>query len=351
MYRPCGVFDETYKKDIAIVRTKLHWGIMIFSLLLLFVAPFYMSSAWIAHFNGMGIAIISVLGLQVLIGYTGQISLGQAAFMSVGSYASFMITVYLRFPFWLALPLSGIVTGLVGLVFGMPSLRIKGFYLAMATLAAQFLIPWLIVNVAPEVTGGTRTMVVPYPTLWGIDFNDQKSMFYIIASVTVLSIYLIKNLMRTRVGRAFIAIRDNDLAAKVMGIDIFRYKLLAFFISAFYAGIAGSIWAHWMRSVSVDHFTLMDSIWFLGMLVVGGMGSVPGAIMGVIFIRLLDILVKIMGPWLGEAVPTFAGAATASLAPTVFGLAVMLFLIFEPRGLAHRWERIKAAWRLWPFSF
>lgn len=351
MDRPCGVFDETYTQDVAVVRTGAHWGIVTAALMLLFLVPQFLPGSFLANVNAVFITIISVLGLQIIVGYTGQISLGQAAFMSVGAYASFMLSVYWHFPFLLALPLSGISAGLVGIIFGLPSLRIKGFYLAMATLAAQFIIPWLIVNLYPEVTGGTRTMVVPPPTIGGVTFNSQLRMFYIIASLLVVSLYLVKNLVRTRVGRAFIAIRDNDLAAEVMGVGIFRYKLMAFFVSSFYAGIAGSLWAHWMRCVAVDHFTLLDSIWFLGMIVVGGLGSVSGAVMGTVFIRVLDILVKEIGPWLGEVFPSIAGAATASLGPTVFGLVMMLFLVLEPRGLAHRWERVKAFYRLWPFPY
>ncbi|MBU2552648.1 MAG: branched-chain amino acid ABC transporter permease [Proteobacteria bacterium] len=351
MYRPCGVFDETFTQDLAIVRTKAHWGLVFFALAFLVCLPALASGALLANMNAIGITIISVLGLQIVVGYTGQISLGQAAFMSVGSYTAFMLSTYLKAPFLIALPLSGLTTGLAGLVFGLPSLRIKGFYLAMATLAAQFIIPWLIVNVRPDLTGGTSTMVVQPPRIFGYKFHTQQHMFYLIMAVVVLSIYLTKNLVRTRVGRAFVAVRDNDLAAEVMGVSILRYKLSAFFVSSFYAGLAGGLWAYWMRCVSVDHFTLMDSIWFLGMLVVGGMGSISGAVMGTIFIRVLDILVKAIGPWLGEFFPSLAGAATAALAPTVFGLIMMLFLVFEPRGLAHMWERVKSFYRLWPFSY
>ena len=351
MYRPCGVFDETFTQDLAIVRTKAHWALLFGSIILLFMLPTFFTGALLSNFNAIGITIISVLGLQVVVGYTGQISLGQAAFMCVGAYTSFLLSEYWHVPFLIAFLLSGITAGVVGIVFGLPSLRIKGFYLAMATLAAQFIIPWLIVNVRPDITGGTDTMVVQPPEIAGVKFDTQQLMFYVIMASMVISIYLTKNLVRTKVGRAFVAIRDNDLAAEVMGVGIFKYKLAAFFVSSFYAGIAGSLWAYWMRCVSVEHFSLMDSIWFLGMIVVGGMGSIPGAVMGTIFIRVLDILVKEIGPLLGEIVPSLAGTATAALAPTVFGLVMMLFLVFEPRGLAHLWERIKNFYRMWPFSY
>jgi branched-chain amino acid transport system permease protein len=350
-YRPCGVFDETYSKDLAVVRTRLGWAFIAGSLAFLFLLPMFFSSAIIANINSIGIVIVSVLGLQIVTGYTGQISLGQAAFMAVGGYTSFILSVHLGFPFLIVLPASGLSAGAVGIVFGIPSLRLKGFYLAMSTLAAQFIIPWLIVNAAPDITGGTSTMVLPPPSIGNWVFDSQQSMFFIIMILLSLSIFFSVNLFRSRVGRAFIAIRDNDLAAKVMGVDVFKYKLMAFFMSAFYAGIAGSLWVYWMRCVAVDHFTLANSIWFLGMLVVGGMGNILGAVLGAVSIRLLDLAVLAVGPQMGNVFPSIAAVATASLAPTVFGLTMMLFLIFEPRGLSHLWEKIRSIYRMWPFSY
>jgi branched-chain amino acid transport system permease protein len=320
-------------------------------LIILFILPFLVSGAIIANINSIGIIIISVLGLQIITGYTGQINLGQAAFMAVGAYTSFILSVHLNMSFLIALPASGLSAGIVGIIFGLPSLRLKGFYLAMSTLAAQFIIPWLIVNLAPDITGGTHTMVVPAPAIGNWEFNSQQRIFYLIMIMMILTIFLIINLFRSRVGRAFIAIRDNDLASEVMGVNVFKYKLMAFFMSAFYAGIAGSLWAYWMRSVSVDHFTLMNSVWYLGMVVIGGLGSVLGAILGTVFIRLLDITVLTIGPEIGNIFPSIAAIATASLAPMAFGLSMMLFLIFEPRGLSHLWGKIRSIYRMWPFSY
>ena len=351
MYRPCGTFDETYAQDIAIIRTPMHWVSFVVGIVLLFSLPLLVSGKYLALINLIGISIISVHGLSILTGYTGQISLGHAAFMAVGAYTTGLLSVYLKFPFWLTLPSSALIAGIVGVIFGLPSLRIKGFYLAMATLAAQFIIPWLIVNVRPDLTGGTDTLVVPSARIGSFVFNSQGRIFYLIMPIMILVTFLTRNLVRTRIGRAFTAIRDNDLAAEAMGVSLFRYKLLAFFICSFYAGIAGGLWAYWMRAINIDYFTLIDSIWYLGMVIVGGMGSVPGAIFGTIFIRTLDLLVKNIGPWLGTVVPSLAGVAAAALGPFVFGLVILLFLIFEPRGLAHRWEMIKSYFRLWPFSY
>jgi len=169
--------------------------------------------------------------------------------------------------------------------------------------------------------------------------------------IACLVTFLTKNIARTRAGRAFIAIKDNDLAAEVMGVNLWTYKLLAFFIGCVFAGVAGSLLVHYIAFASVDQFPFMNSVWYLGMLIVGGMGSTAGAIFGVVFLKLLDELVTIAGPALAAIFPAIAAQAAASLSLIMRGLVIILFLIFEPRGLHHWWERIKAYYRLWPFSY
>ena len=352
MFRPCGVFDETYAKNIGIVRTRQHWTLMIIGLFVLLTLPLYVSGAVLHFINLLAISLIAAQGLNILTGLAGQISLGQSAFVGVGAYSSALLTVHLNFPFWLALPSAAIITGIVGIIFGAPSLRIKGFYLAMSTLAAQFIIPWVVVNVRTDLTGGSQCMLVPAPSICGMVFNNQQSMYYIIIPITCLTIFLIRNLVRSQIGRVFFAIRDNDLAAEAMGINLAKYKLLAFFICSLYAGVAGSLWAHWMRAISPDQFNLMESIWFLGMIIVGGMGSVIGVTFGVLFIKAFDILITFYSPELTSFLPPqLAQDTAAGLAPFTFGMIILVFLIFEPRGLAHRWEITKAYFRLWPFKY
>jgi branched-chain amino acid transport system permease protein len=352
MYRPCGVFDTTYQQNFAIVRTPQHMILIVGGILILLSLPIFCSGGTLYFVNLVGILMISVQGLNVLVGFAGQISLGQAAFMAIGAYTSGLLTTYLHFSFWLALPCAAIITGLVGVLFGSPSLRIKGFYLAMATLAAQLIIPWFFANVRTDLTGGTNAMLVSAPHIGGWVLNSQQSMFYVIMPLTFLSLCLIRNLQRSRIGRAFFAIRDNELASEMMGVSLFKYKLLAFFICSFFAGLAGSIYAHWMRAISPDQFSLMESIWYLGMVIVGGMGSVIGVAFGVIFIKTVDTLITVLTPSLtGLFPPQLAQDAAAGLTPFVFGLIILLFLIFEPRGLSHRWEIIKAYFRLWPFKY
>lgn len=352
MWRPCGTFDATYEKDIAIIRTRTQGWITVAGLIALALLPQVLGGGMITTVNLIAISVISVMGLNILTGLTGQISLGQGAFMGVGAYSLMMLMNHVGLSFWLALPCAMITAGLTGLIFGLPSLRIKGFYLAMATLAAQFLIPWAIVNVRPDLTGGTSTLTVPAPNLFGFVFSSQPRIYYLVMFFAVIMVIMTRNLQRSKIGRAFVAIRDNDLAAEIMGVEIFRYKLLSFFMCSLCAGLAGSLWVVWMGAVNVDSFTLHESIWYLGMIIVGGLGSVPGAVFGVIFIRLLELFAQIIGPPTAGFFPDAIGAAVKSgISPFIFGLVILLFLIYEPRGLAHRWEIFKHFYRRWPFSY
>ena len=203
---PCGTYPGSYQEDIAVVRTRLQWGLLIAGLALLFCLPLFTDLRWMSFINITMIYIIAVLGLNILTGYCGQISIGHAAFMAVGAYTSAILVTKLGFPFWVALPCAGIMAGLVGLIFGLPSLRVKGFYLVLATLAAQFIIMWVIMRIR-FLTGGYAGIKVPRPELGGIVFDTDQSYFYIIAVLLVIMTFLAKNIVRTKVGRAFIAIR------------------------------------------------------------------------------------------------------------------------------------------------
>jgi branched-chain amino acid transport system permease protein len=341
-----GTFQESYAQDLAIFRTKLHWGVLFVFLVFLFTCPLFFSDRMLTIMTMIGIAVISVHGLNILTGYCGQISIGHAGFMAVGGYASAILCAKLGWPFWVALPCGALSAGIAGLIFGLPSLKIKGFYLIMATIAAQFIIIWTIIQLR-SITGGPDGLSVPKPVIGSIVLSSKTNYFYLVMVVTCLATLLAKNIVRTRAGRAFIAIRDNDLAAEVMGISLWSYKLQAFFIGCVYAGVAGSLLIHYYSFASTDQFPFMDSVWYLGMLIVGGMGSTTGAIFGAVSLKLLDELVTMAGPVLSAAV---APQAAASLALISHGLIIIIFLIFEPRGLHHRWEMIKAYFSLWPFS-
>ena len=346
---PAGVRNFSYAKDMAIFRTKTHWAMLLLLFVLLFTAPLYFGNHWLSVANLIGITIIAATGLNILTGYCGQLSIGHAGFIAVGAYTSAVLTNRLEMPFLVGLISAGLLTGFVGMVFGIPSVRVKGFYLAISTIAAQFIIIWII-NHWAGVTGGGNGISVPPAEIAGITFVSQGSQFYLITGIAILVVFFAKNLARTRAGRAFIAIRDNDLAAEVMGINLFRYKLLAFFIGCFLAGIAGSLMAHWIGFINAEHFNIMDSILYIGMIIIGGLGTTVGPIFGVLFIRLLQQGISFISPVL-ESTFNLPAGFTSGIGPMVFGLVIILFLILEPRGLAHRWQLFKVSYRLWPFSY
>lgn len=332
---------------MAIFRSRRQWGFLIALIVFLAVSPLFLSDQILTVLTIIGIAIVSVHGLNILTGYCGQISIGHVGFMAVGGYTSAILTAKLGWSFWAALPAAGLAAGFAGLIFGLPSLKIKGFYLIMATIAAHFIIIWLVLQFR-SLTGGADGMPVPKPAIGSFVFKTKASYFYLVMVITCLATFFATNIVRTRAGRAFVAIRDNDLAAEVMGVSLWSYKLQAFFVGCVYAGVAGSLLVHYFAFASVDQFPFIDSVWYLGMLIVGGMGSTVGAIFGAVSLKLLDEGVTIVGPVLAAAVAPQAGAA---LALFMRGLVIAIFLIFEPHGLAHGWALIKSYFRLWPFSY
>lgn len=348
--RPAGEFDTSYAYDMATIRQRWQWGLLLAFLAALYALPLYADQSLVALVNRIGITIITVQGLFLLTGLTGQISLGQAAFMTTGGYISALLVGELGWPFLLALPAAGLGAGLVGLLFGLPSLRVKGFYLVMATLAAQFIIPWFTRNAFHEVLNGAQGINVQVPVILGLEFSTPQRYLYLTLTVLVVTTIAAYNLSRSRLGRAWVAIRDNDLAAEVLGVNLFHYKLQAFFLAAVYAGLAGALSAHQLRHINSETFNLIDSVMFLGMLVIGGLGSNLGPIFGATVVELLIEGATLIGPFFVRLFPGTAAGAVQALRPLFFGTALMLFLIFEPRGLAYRWQVLKAAWRLRPFS-
>jgi branched-chain amino acid transport system permease protein len=343
---PSGTFNQSYAQDMAIFRTRTQWVMLLALLAFLFTGPLYFSDRILTIMTTIGITVISVLGLSILTGYCNQISIGHAGFMAVGAYTSGMLTAHLGWSFWAALPCAALMAGMVGVLFGLPSLKIKGFYLIMATIAAHFIIIWFILQFR-NITGGGDGLAVPRPEIFGFVLKSKASYFYLVMIIACLATFAAKNIVRSRAGRAFIAIRDNELAAEVMGINLWAYKLMAFFLGCVFAGVAGALLVHYVAFACVDQFPFMNSVWYLGMLIVGGMGSITGAIFGAVALKLMDELVTIVGPMLAVVV---APQAAASLSLIMRGLVLIIFLIFEPRGLAHRWEMFKAYYRLWPFS-
>lgn len=350
--RPAGDFDRSYEQDMAVLRRNWHWVLLLIALVVAFTAPLWGTAYIVTTANRIAITVIALQGLNIVTGYTGQISLGQAAFMLVGGYISALLTTHLGFSMFVALPVAALGTGIFGLIFGLPSLRVKGFYLAMATLAAQFIIPWLTRHTFPDFLGGSSGRIsVPVPQIGDFLFNNPSRFLYISLTVLIITTVLTVNMTRTRLGRAFVAIRDNDLAAELLGVNLFSYKLRAFFIAALLAGVAGALRAHSQRGIGTEFgYGLAESIIFLGMLVIGGLGNNLGPFLGATTVILLEDLAGLVGLAVAAVFPEQAPNLLTSFRPIFFGLVLMLFLIFEPRGLSHRWQLLKAAWRLRPFS-
>lgn len=345
-----GIFFTTFKEDLTLRRTPTQKLRLALVLLALVIYPFFASNYYLTLANQVLIAAIGAIGLNILVGFTGQISLGQGGFMAVGAYGAGLMAAKLGLPFWLTIPLACLLTALVGTLFGLPSLRLKGLYLAIATLAAQEIIIWSLTNW--RVTS-VDAVVTPHALLFGFDLNGKGVDFYwywINALFLAATVIFTVNLFRTRVGRAFIAIRDQDIAAQVMGIDIFRYKLLAFATSSFFVGLAGALTAHYRTIVNWERFTIEVSVTYLAMIIIGGLGSVAGSIYGALFITLLPALLNTVGRSLQTVIPGM-GALIPQIQLAVFGIVIILFLVREPEGIAKLWRNVKDYFRLWPFSY
>ncbi len=350
-----GIFHTTYESDMALRRTPIMRWRIILSVAFVLIFPFFGNSYTLTLANTIGIVSIGAIGINILTGFTGQISLGQGGFMAIGAYTSGILVTYVGLPWYLTIPVACVVTALVGAFFGLPSLRLKGLYLAIATLAAQQIIQWGIVR-SPL---GVDALVVPPITVFGTALHKLKVgpfgglnfwFYWLIYGLVFLTILFAVNLFRTRVGRAFIAIRDQDIAAEVMGVNLFRYKLLSFATSSFIVGLAGALLGQYRGIINYERFTIDTSIFYLAVIIIGGLGSVSGSVYGSIFMVLVPALLSNLGQMFSGS-----GLGIARLVPfaqqAVFGITIILFLVFEPEGLAKIWRDIKDYFRLWPFSY
>jgi len=346
---PAGLFHEQYRSDERIFQT---WFVKLWLIVFLLVwmfFPIFASKYMISIMTEVGIAIIACHGLNLLTGFTGQISLGHAAFMGVGAYTCSILVGQAGVPFIIALPIAGAMAALVGMVFGIPSLRLRGLYLAMATIAAQFIIEFTIRR-WDKLTGGVEGLYVDPGTLGPLDFSNHIHLYYLTFVLAVAATLVAKNIVRARSGRAFVAIRDRYLAAEVIGVNVFRYRLMSFAVSSFYAGIAGALLAQYLEVITHESFTIHQSIDYLAMCIVGGLGHILGGIFGGGFWFILERLLEVVTTTLNSTYPDHI-TWFVSIREIVFGFVIVLFLIFEPDGLAARWRTIRAYWKLWPFSY
>lgn len=348
---PAGVFATRYERDQALVRTRKQFLALAIFLALLVALPWLVGPRIVATGTVMLITAVVVVGLQITTGHAGQVNLGQAAFMGVGAYAAGVLVARLGLPFWLTIPAGGVAAAVFGFIFGLSAVRIKGFYLALTTIAAQVLFHFTVLNLPSTWLGGSNGLSVASPTLFGHRLADDSSIYWLCLAFAVLMIYGAYGITRSRHGRAFVAVRDDDVASGMMGINVVRTKAVAFLVGAFYAGIGGAMWAYYVRFVAVDQFTLLHSVWFIAMIIVGGMGSVTGALIGVFLIKLVQEVITSLGPTVVEMLPFLSGDIVFATMNVFLGGIIAAFLLFEPRGLMHRWNIIKRSYRLWPFPY
>jgi len=353
-HRESGVLKTSYEADMALYPLPIaRWAVAAIAIFMFVVLPLSVHEYWLSIVNLVSIAVVGALGLNILVGYTGQISVGHGAFMSVGAYTAANFATRLEWPFWIALPLGGLMAALIGAIVGIPSLRIKGLYLAIATLAGQLIIEWTI-NHVTWISGGAQASIpVPRPELFGVVINTQRDMYFFLLFFVVVAIVGTMNLVRSRIGRAFIAIRDQDIAAEIIGINIFRYKLLSFAISSFYAGVTGVLYTYYLGIANYEQFQINVSIDYLAMIIIGGLGSVLGSLFGAIFVTLLPIVIRVAMENFGGLF--FSQAALLNIIPNLrlifFGALIIFFLVVEPEGLNRLWRNIRSYFRVWPFAY
>jgi branched-chain amino acid transport system permease protein len=353
VYLPSGVYFEDYPKDQAWWRTSFIRAKMLALVAFLLIFPLTANLYLVSIANVIGYTILSAMGVQLLIGYCGQITLGHAAFIAVGGYVTAIAILQYHLPYPVGLVLGAIIAGLWSVLFGLPSARVKGFYLIMTTMAAQFItVDFIITQYVSQVGGRGTFFSLPPGTIrigpWVIE--SEVEVYYLMITLVILCTAGMANLLRTRVGRAWIAIRDNDIAAEAMGVNIVAYKLLAFFVAGVLGGIAGGFWISSILAVSPEHFQFSWSLWLVGVILIGGAGSLHGTIFGAMFITLVLEGLKFAVIPLSDVFPALA-ERFLYVKEAAFGLAIVLFLLYEPKGLAYRWQQMKNYFNLWPFSY
>lgn len=343
-----GLFFQSYAAERGLLHTVPQRWSMAALLLVLFALPWVVSTSVLGIVTMAAITLVAVLGLQITIGMAGQLNLGQSAFVGVGAFVAAALNTH-GHGFWVCMLGAAFSAGAVSVIFGLPAARIKGFYLVLTTIAAQIMFPIVVGRLPDNWFGGVSGLPVDPPTIFGMRIGDPTRMYELALVVAIIAFVATRNLARTRTGRAFQAMRDNDIASSVVGINLAYYKILAFFAGAFLAGVSGCLSAYYVRYVSTEQFTLWMSVWYVGMLIVGGMRSPLGAVLGVVALTVLNEGVRAVGN-LVVAQFGLSGGVVLALSNMALGAVIILILIFEPLGLEHRWGRIKLGYRLWPYS-
>ena len=355
LYREAGQFKTSYQTDAAIFPIRQDRVAVAVLLLVAFVVVPFTASPYV--FTGILIPFLilslAAIGLNILTGYAGQLSLGTAAFMAVGAFAAFNFMVRIpHIPILLAFAGGGVVAALVGVLFGLPSLRIRGFYLVVATLAAQFFILWFLTKVGWVSNYNSSGVITAQRIeILGYEFTTPAAKYLLVLTIVALLALAAKNMARGNAGRSWMAVRDMDVAAEVIGIRLMQAKLLAFAVSSFYCGVAGALFAYaYLGTVEPEAFSLDLSFRVLFMIIIGGVGSILGSFLGSAFVTLVPVLLSVSVRWLDTSLGLHIAESTISnLELMVFGGLIIFFLIVEPHGLARLWQIAKEKLRLWPF--
>jgi branched-chain amino acid transport system permease protein len=342
-----AVFHETFVSSERLWPSPTQRAWMAAFVLALFTLPLWGSDYVLAMACIVGIHVIAALGLNLTTGSAGLISLSHGAFVGVGCYTVAWLAK-LGVPFYLTLPAAGLVTAALGFVVGLPSLRVKGLYLAIATLAAHFILTFVFREWEP-VTGGVPGTSIPRANLFGFEFIGDRRNFYLIFVVAVLAGLAARNLARTYIGRAFVAVRERDFSAEILGVHLLKTKLLAFAVGAFYAGVAGGLLGYFYGAITPEYFVLTLSVFYLAAIIVGGLGTVLGSVLGALFMTFVPEVLRLVAHTSSQWFPGIAGLLLP-MQQVVFGVLIIGFLVFEPHGLAAIWSRIRRTFHLWPFK-
>ncbi|MCA1960440.1 MAG: branched-chain amino acid ABC transporter permease [Desulfomonile sp.] len=340
---------RNYKQDLRIFPSPSAKVALAILAVLLLTLPWWAGKYLVFIACVSGVSIIGALGLSILTGMTGLISLGHAAFMGLGAYTAAILSAKAGWPMIACLPAGAVMAAFTGAVVGIPTLRLKGLYLVVTTLAFQFITQHVIYH-WESLTQSDKGIKLAEPMILGLNLGTYDRFYFVILILAVVTALLTKNLAMSRTGRALVAVRDRDIAAEIIGIHLAKYKILAFVVSSFIAGLAGALYAYLIGLIAPDHFTFNQSVLYIAMIIVGGMGTVLGTILGAIFMVLLPEAINALSGPIATAYPALA-PRIGGISVVVYGLVIILFLILEPQGLFGIWIRIKRYFKTWPYTY
>ena len=347
-----GIYHRTYPKELALRHTRAEYFRLALLVVAMVAAPYTLDNYWLSIVNTILIAVIGAVGLNILVGFTGQISLGQGGFLAVGAFTSALLYQRADLPAPLSILCAVVVTAGAGALFGLPALRLKGLYLAIATLASQEIIVF-IARRWSFLRDESAPLSVDRLQIGGFEITREFFEFqwyWLLLTCAVLSVLAARNLFRSGLGRSFMAVRDQDIAASAMGVNVTRAKVTAFAVSSGFVGFAGALSAHYTETVTWESFTLEVSILYLAMIIVGGLGSIAGSAYGAFFMMLVPVMLNEFISSAGAGIPALTSRLPA-IENAVFGVVIIAFLLLEPRGLDRIWQRMKDYIRFWPFRY